>query len=680
MKRILKLLLKIILIAYLIVLAWFIWPEYGHKLLYRFTISPQKTLRDEIVVHKNKLFAGIDKHGTMNYISTGAWINTLSGITAPYISLKNPMAEKKPAGERIVYKQVRTYGSGNNITAVSFSGYAKAHPYIQVSTTYSVFDPDTVLIQSGIRSTKKNVTVWVGDRLQTNTRGILFYVPGIGDIGTGARDGISPQKPYMALLARSNQVIGFYYIDNNVPPYLIYQWNWIASVFPVRLSVHQGETEFHLNRVISVRSTTGLDYRKVGDSMYKSFLSARSGIKITASSYNIVSDRNAPMRYRVFITNEGHTRKRITSVVLFAPSNISASRSYTSISDTILAGRTSEFSFRIKPVQGGDYYMYPAVIAGGTYIEGPWTHIFSNAAGWYTADMHNHSVYSFNPEDYPVKDMTEAAQAKGLDILSLTDYNTLSQASACRSLSTAEFLCIPGEEIANPLWGHANAQFIHEKVYEFLSPQHWINEVHRQGGMFFINHPYLEMREWRDFNFKGYDGIEILNGNKIPMDPVNVKAFDKWDELNRKGLHLYGIADSDAHTPYAVGTYRNYVYAASFTVSAIEQGFKKGMSYVSNGPMLSFKIDDNPIGSTITVGKGRTIHIHTAYLPYAQSPENASDLQKILLFKDGYILKTSDDPVMDYDDVPDGSCFYRIEVFTNNGGFAASNPIWVQVK
>ena len=185
---------------------------------------------------------------------------------------------------------------------------------------------------------------------------------------------------------------------------------------------------------------------------------------------------------------------------------------------------------------------------------------------------------------------------------------------------------------------------------------------------------------WRDWNFKGDDGREILNGNKIPMDPVNVKAFDKWDELNRTGLHLYGIADSDAHTPYAVGRYRNYVYATSFTPSAVEMGFKKGMFYVTNGPMLSFTINDKPIGSVITVHSGDNLHIRAAYEPYAQAPENAPDIQKILLFKDGYILTSSNNSSLDYDYRADKSGFYRVEIFTNDGGFAASNPIWVNVK
>lgn len=680
MRGLKRLLIGLIVLIYIVIQSWFIWPEYWHKIIYKYTISPVKVLHHDIVLKYGTLSAGIDKHGNLNYISNGTWINTIASLYAPYVALKNPMAYKKNIFERIVYNDVQTFKAGNEITAVSFSGYIKFHPYIHINTIYSIFEPDSVLIKSNISSTNGNASIWVGDRLQTNTNSILFNVPGIGDIRTGARDGISPQKPYIVLLGRANQVIGFYYIGNHVPPYFIYQKNWIASVFPVDLSVKQGLTAFNFSLVLSVRSAIGLDYRKVGDSMYKNLLSVKNGIRITASSYNIVSNNSASVMYMVYVTNIGKSPKRITSVILFTPANIDTTKSYTSISDIIGAGRTSEFSFRLKPDQGGDYYIYPAVISAGTYIEGPWSHVFSNAAGWYSADMHNHSVYSFNPEDYPVKDMTEAAQAQGLDILSLTDYNTFSQAKACRLRSTDDFICIPGEEIANPIWGHANAQFIHRKVYEFLSPRHWIQDVHKQGGMFFINHPYLERREWRDFNFKGYDGIEILNGNKSPMDPVNVRAFDKWDELNRKGLHLYGIADSDAHTPYSVGRYRDYVYASSFTVSAIEQGFKRGTFYMSNGPMISFTINDKPMGATVIIDKKSAIRINVDYPAHTQSPEDVSNLQKIIIFKDGYILKTSDNPSVNYNYTPDRSGFYRVEVFTNNGGFAASNPIWVDVK
>ncbi|MGB9736180.1 MAG: CehA/McbA family metallohydrolase [bacterium] len=676
MRRLFKVFLGLLVLAYVVVQLWFIWPEYGHKIIYKFTTSPEKVLRKDIVLHRDELYAGIDKHGHLNYFSDGAWINTISSLDAPYVSLNNPLAEKKPEFENVVYNKPHIFKAGEDITAVSFSGYVKKEPYIHVHTTYSVFDPDTLMISTSIVSSKSREIIWTGDKIKTNSHSIWFYVPGVGDITTGPRDGISPQKPYLAILGRANQAIGFYYLDQIKPVYIFYQWNWLASAYQIRLDTNK---PFTFTRVLSAKSTTGMDYKKIADTQYKNFIAIQNGVKITASSYNIITHYNTDVKYTVYVTNISREPERITGGTVFAPEYIKINMAYNPTVYNLYPKQTYAFTYTVKPLAGGDFYIYPALVINRMYIEGPWTHIFSNGPGWYSADMHNHSVYSFNPEDYPVRDMTEAAQAKGLDILSLTDYNTFSQADACRAQSTAEFLCIPGEEIANPIWGHANAQFIHKKVYEFLSPQHWIDDVHAQGGMFFVNHPYLEMREWRDWNFKGYDGIEVLNGNKIPMDPVNVKAFDKWDELNRSGLHLYGIADSDAHTPYAVGTYRNYVYATSFTIAAIEAGFKKGMFYVTNGPMLSFTIDNKPIGSTINIKKGQSINIKAAYLPRAQSPEDASPIQKIILFKDGYILTTTDTTTLDYTDTPEASGFYRVEVFTNNGGFAASNPIWVRV-
>lgn len=677
MRKLLKIFIAVLVLVYVVIQAWFIWPEYGHKLFYRFTINPEKLLHKDIVIHKNKLQVGITKHGHINYLSSGAWINTISSIVTPYISINNPLAEKKPKFESVVYNQSYIFKAGADITAVSFSGYVKKHPYIYVNTIYSAYEPDTLMINSTVTSSRNNVIVWVGDRIKTNSHSIFFYVPGVGDILTGPRDGISPQKPYIAILGRANQVIGFYYLDQTAPTYIFYQWNWLASAYQVRLDMN---TAFNSVRVLSTKSTTGMDYKKVADTQYNKFMAIQNGLRITASSYNIISRYDTDTKYIVYITNISSVPKRITGSAIFSPASIKINKAYSSTVYNLPPEQTLKLTYTITPRAGGDFYIYSAVIVNGKYTEGPWTHIFSNGPGWYSADMHNHSIYSFNPEDYPVRDMTQAAQAKGLDILSLTDYNTFSQADACRAQCTSDFFCIPGEEIANPIWGHANAQFIHKKVYEFLPPQYWIDNVHAQGGMFFVNHPYLEMREWRDWDIKGYDGIEVLNGNKIPMDPVNVEAFDKWDELNRSGLHLYGIADSDAHTPYAVGTYRNYVYATSFTIPAIENGFKKGMFYVTNGPMLSFTINSEPIGSTIHIKKGQEINIRAEYLPNAQSPEDAPSFQKIILFKDGYTLITSDKPILEYADHPTVSGFYRIEVFTNNGGFAASNPIWVRIQ
>lgn len=676
MRRIYKLTAGIFIIAYLIVQAWFLWPQVGHKILYRYTVSPEKVLRHDIVLRSGSLTAGIGKDGTMNYFSTGPWINTLSDLSAPYVSLTNPMAENKPRFGHVVYTQVLTFSAGTGMTAVSLSGYVQSRPSIRVTTTYRVYDNTTILIHSSLSSSHGAVYAWVGDRIETNTHSILFTVPGNGDIITGPRDALSPQKPYIALLGRANQVIGLFYTGKQDLPYICYEWNWIASVFPVRIDAHG----FSLTRVVSSRSVTGMDYRKVAGSQYKNFLGIRDGLRITASSSTILTAENRSSAYRIYVTNTGSGTKHITAVFLVAPSGISAVRSYAPLAVQLRPGQTSVFPFRIKPLSGGDAYLYAAVMADGNYVEGPWTHVFSDGPGWYSADMHNHDTYSVSLEVYPIRDMVEAARAKGLDVLSLTDYNSFSQAPACRASSTADFLCIPGEEIANPFFGHANAQFIHKKVSEFLPPQYWIRAVHRQGGMFFINHPYLGIiQKWRDFKVKGYDGIEILNANKIPMDPVNVKAFDKWDALNRSGLHLYGIADSDAHTAFSVGTYRNYVYAQSFTVRGIEEGFRKGMFYVTNGPMLSFTVNGRPMGSTAEIKKGQAISIQARYLDHVRSPENTKNFQRMLLFKDGYILKVSDNPVIDYRLTPERSGFYRVEVFTTNGGFAASNPIWVHI-
>ncbi len=674
--------LAVIVLAYVVVQSWFLWPEYGHRLVYKFTISPQKTLSKDVVLHRNQLYVGISRHGDINYLSNGAWINTIEGIYAPYISLDNPMAEVKPVFEHIIYNKVQPFKAGNDITAVSFSGYCEEHPYIHINTLYSISGSDTVLIRSSISAMKTTGQAagffWVGDKIKTNTHSILFYVPGIGDIITGERDAISPQKPYIAMLGRANQMIGFYYTDHEVP-YLYYQWDWIATEFPVEA----GPKPFELTRVISTKSTDAMDYRKIADSEYNSFLAFQSGVSITASSYNIITDQGKAVGYTVYVKNIDKVSKHITDVSLSVPDDVMISKPYlpdTPVSDTLYPGETAIFGFSVTPLQGGSFYLYPAVTVDGNYVEGQWTKLFSNGAGWYSADMHNHDTYSVSIGVYPVGDMAEAAMAKGLDVLGLTDYNSLSQSKRCRASSTAESMCIPAQEIANRCFAHANAMFIHKTVCEFTFPQHWINEVHRQGGMFFINHPYLgTIQRWRDFNVKGEDGIEVLNGFKIPMDPVNVRAFDKWDELNRKGLHLYGIADSDAHSAYAVGKYRDYVYAASFTLSAIEQGFRMGRFYVSNGPMLSFTIDGEPMGSTVTINPGQSIHIGLAYLPHAQCPEGAMDFQKLILFRDGYILKTFDNPSEAYVYTPDRSGFYRMEVFTNRGGFAASNPIWVNV-
>jgi len=76
------------------------------------------------------------------------------------------------------------------------------------------------------------------------------------------------------------------------------------------------------------------------------------------------------------------------------------------------------------------------------------------------------------------------------------------------------------------------------------------------------------------------------------------------------GFQIPAAAGSDWPYMSLPGSVRTYVQLEDeFTPDAWNQGLKSGRSYVSNGPMMDFSVDGQPIGSTINAQKGQTVKV-----------------------------------------------------------------------
>lgn len=185
-------------------------------------------------------------------------------------------------------------------------------------------------------------------------------------------------------------------------------------------------------------------------------------------------------------------------------------------------------------------------------------------------DLHNHTHYSPDSILTP-KQFVREVRRRGLDVVAITDHNTIRGALEVREL--AEFPVIIGEEVRSKD-GEILGLFLSEGVPKGLSARDTIARIGDQGGIVGVPHPFDSFRSaLRKESMLTYidriDFIEGLNARMV-FAAHNEKARDFAAE---RGLPV--SAGSDAHSPWEVG--RVWAEMPSFEgatdfVAALRQG------------------------------------------------------------------------------------------------------------
>jgi len=233
--------------------------------------------------------------------------------------------------------------------------------------------------------------------------------------------------------------------------------------------------------------------------------------------------------------------------------------------------------------------------------------------GWYRGDLHMHSGNSDGKclsqkgekVPCPVYRTVEAAAARGLDFIALTDHNTTSHFNELRELQGAfdKLLLVPGREITT-FFGHSNV-FGPTDFLDFrtLAPTYaetakWMDAVKREGGVLSLNHPGAPSGEmcmgcgWRvpDLPPGAVQAIEVINGGtmaetKSAEGPL--QGFAIWDALLAQGRHVTGLGGSDNHNADipadrlgAIGTPATVVYMHELSIRGFLDGIRSGRVFV----------------------------------------------------------------------------------------------------
>jgi predicted metal-dependent phosphoesterase TrpH len=163
-------------------------------------------------------------------------------------------------------------------------------------------------------------------------------------------------------------------------------------------------------------------------------------------------------------------------------------------------------------------------------------------------DLHIHTRYSVDSL-MTLDEVAEAALARGLGALAITDHDAIEGALALRRM--APFPVIVGEEI-NVGDGEIIGLFLQEWIPPQLGPLETIARIRTQGGLVYIPHPFDSHRSplpepvLRSLLHE-VDAIEVLNAR------VTVAAFNERAARFAQEHGIPGGAGSDAHTPAEIG-------------------------------------------------------------------------------------------------------------------------------
>ncbi|HEX4484822.1 MAG TPA: CehA/McbA family metallohydrolase [Terriglobales bacterium] len=321
---------------------------------------------------------------------------------------------------------------------------------------------------------------------------------------------------------------------------------------------------------------------------------------------------------------------------------------------------------------------------------------------WYRGDLHTHTGHSdgnCNSKSgkevpCPVFKTLEAAAARKLDFIAVSDHNTVSHFNDLRELAPYfdNLLLLHAREITT-FQGHANVfgpdQFVDFRVSSVNVPDvnTMLHQVRDLGGIVSINHPDAPSGEdcmgcgWNphpEADLHLITAVEAVNGFH--------SEIDFWDKQLNRGYRLTGIGGSDSHDadnrppePSAVGTPTTVVYAKELSETAILDGIRAGHVFIdlegSSDRMLSFRAT----AGTQAAGMGDLLHASPGTEITFSVQTVGVPNQKLELIEDGKPLNNETLATGAFSiRADDHRHWFRINVWSSKGKLLlVGNPIYL---
>jgi hypothetical protein len=230
--------------------------------------------------------------------------------------------------------------------------------------------------------------------------------------------------------------------------------------------------------------------------------------------------------------------------------------------------------------------------------------------GWYRADLQSHSHHS--DARGSLRDLRSAALERGLDVLAVTDHNTVSHHAPLDAMASERLLWLPGMEVTT-YRGHANVWgvdgWVDFRVRGDRDVTTLLEHVHERGGLMSVNHPKRSPGcIGCDWEYPVPDGIDAMEAWQGPWWLRNWESLERYDALLRRGRRLTLVGGSDRHQPAGpdrdppvlrVGSPTTWLWLEERSRGAALSALRSGRATVSEapeGPFLTIEVGGTPMG------------------------------------------------------------------------------------
>jgi hypothetical protein len=323
----------------------------------------------------------------------------------------------------------------------------------------------------------------------------------------------------------------------------------------------------------------------------------------------------------------------------------------------------------------------------------PWTDM--PARGWYAGDVHVHHTTMTDEHREFLLSWAVASDLNVINILSMGDHKTLwfPQPGYGKPFRTqrGNYALAGGQEEPRSTFGHIIGLNINQVVRDTTKYDYYdlaFRKIHQQPEAM-VGFAHLA---WNGCSLpRGFpwyvttgeiDFVELLQFTFI-------NSMDYYDYLNL-GFHLTAAAGSDVPWGSTIGEVRTYVYTGrraepGKTTLDLDEwfaAFKKGNTFVTNGPMLEFTVDGQLPGSQLDKHKSDKVKVvarafgHPPIgLPKALSIVANEGVVREVVNPDG-----RSELVIEFDYPLEASRWLVASTTCDNNAVAHTTPVYVSVE
>lgn len=260
--------------------------------------------------------------------------------------------------------------------------------------------------------------------------------------------------------------------------------------------------------------------------------------------------------------------------------------------------------------------------------------ILKSEAGWYVGDLHAHTLHSdaFGCVDPGTTgsrgcqpwEVVEAARARRLDFLAVTDHNTTSHHADLATLqeSLTSLLLLRGQELTT-FHGHANVYGTSRPIdfrlgFHGRSIRDVLDDVDHEHALLSINHPGRETGDrctgcgWDapETPWDRVEAMEVINGGVIEGKTAGLPF---WYARLNEGHRITAIGGSDDHAARSaqgrIGSPATVVYARELSEAALLEGIRSGRVFIRTRGPEGPAIDLTASTESATVRMGDSVYL-----------------------------------------------------------------------